>query len=289
MEIHDIDKDENVDISLNDGNKNTKLVDPARIISNTVGEIVKCFTRITPAIDNARSMMGAISRFFEKIDYSAIIEKINQFREYLYRQIMSLQLPQYSEERKKSLIQSYEMWGQYGWTMNPLASPVLFNSCPNTLKDANALARHYCSIMNPIFDEIRSCKRVKKDFEEAVFSFENKKYKSCALVLFTLIESSLIRTQKHTRAVGKGAINKAEDRKNDIHIESFFQMLILNNYFACLKKMFEGAPNFKPQPDVINRNFLCHGMLWRDVRRGDCIKLFLVYYNTLLYLELLYS
>jgi hypothetical protein len=89
--------------------------------------------------------------------------------------------------------------------------------------------------------------------------------------------------------VGKKAIENVEKRLESIEIMGFYQMLMMTNYVSCLKKLFEGADDFKPQPDVINRNFLCHGMLWRTVRRIDCMKLFLVYYNTLRFLEIIYS
>ena len=37
--------------------------------------------------------------------------------------------------------------------------------------------------------------------------------------------------------------------------------------------------DFVKEPDVINRNFVGHGMNRRKVRRKDCIQLFLALYN----------
>ena len=58
--------------------------------------------------------------------------------------------------------------------------------------------------------------------------------------------------------------------------------------FACLEKVFEGGKDFKNQPDVINRNFLDHGMMTKKVRKKDCIQLFLLYYNMLELLDMIY-
>ena len=59
----------------------------------------------------------------------------------------------------------------------------------------------------------------------------------------------------------------------------FFTMLYQINILAALKVVFENGDDFKIQPKVINRNFLDHGMLHKNVRKTDCIMLFLILYN----------
>jgi len=67
-----------------------------------------------------------------------------------------------------------------------------------------------------------------------------------------------------------------------------FIAMFYTNLFACLKKVFESGKDFKNQPDVINRNFLDHGMMTNKVRKKDCIQLFLLYYNMLELLDMIY-
>jgi len=49
--------------------------------------------------------------------------------------------------------------------------------------------------------------------------------------------------------------------------------------------LFDDAKDFRLEPKHLNRNFVNHGMAKRDVRRKDCIKLFLGLSNTIEMLE----
>ncbi len=46
--------------------------------------------------------------------------------------------------------------------------------------------------------------------------------------------------------------------------------------------------DFKRQPDIVNRNFIDHGMLHRNVTKRDRIQIFLLYYNLLEILDIVY-
>ena len=54
-------------------------------------------------------------------------------------------------------------------------------------------------------------------------------------------------------------------------------------------EVFEKGNDFRKQPEVLNRNFLDHGMLTRKVTRKDCVQLFLLYYNILELLDMIYQ
>ena len=89
--------------------------------------------------------------------------------------------------------------------------------------------------------------------------------------------------------VGARAVTKAKTRaENDLSESMLFTAMFYANLFSCLFKMFEDGNDFKKQPQVINRNFLDHGMLTRRVSRKDCIQLFLLYYNMLCLLDMVY-
>ena len=117
--------------------------------------------------------------------------------------------------------------------------------------------------------------------------FCDKRYKSCALILLALIDANLIRKQPRTdkpknRPVGLGAIKgiKGKIVCDDVW-QGFYVSLDCANVLEALQIIFAKGNDFVEQPKVINRNFLDHGMLYRKVRRMDCIKLFLLYYNML--------
>ena len=136
----------------------------------------------------------------------------------------------------------------------------------------------------------------KSDLTEAISCFNAKHYKSCAMILFSLIESKLIRVQdvdpthEKWRKVSKGAVEKVMKMTDDhISEEALFSTLRQANLASALAKVFEGGDDFKKQPIVINRNFLLHGMLHRRVLKRDCIQLFLILHSTVIHLDVLHN
>ena len=224
-------------------------------------------------------------------------EKIDAFWESIYGTIRNITLPDFSQEKKQKLIESHKKWGTFGWTINPCSDiDSLFDFCPEEKKEADKLAMKECHTkMNSIIEKIYSKKRVKKfDFDEAVENFNKNNYKSCALILFSLVDSIIIRFQGRSvpgkqRPNGKYAINniKIKTGYNEDEITLFASMFYAN-LFSCIEKMFEKGNDFRTQPDVINRNYLCHGMMTRRVTKKDCIQLFLLYYNILEMLDMYY-
>ena len=236
--------------------------------------------------------------FIKNFDTGVISEAARMMMREISEAIQRIKIPDISAEHKQEIIEAYKAWGIYGWTIDPEASIKAFSYNPGDKKtvDNIALKRYSKEKMEQIFEMIRESKRVKKlDFEEAVFDYQHKQYKSCALILFSLIDALLIRLQKKSnldgkrRKVGLGAVNAAQKRtETDLNTELFFTHMFCTNLFVCLGKVFEGGKDFKNQPDVINRNFLGHGMMTKQVRKKDCIQLFLLYYNTLELLDMIY-
>lgn len=154
----------------------------------------------------------------------------------------------------------------------------------------------YCKSnhMEVLFNETKKFDGIRvHDYEEAIADYKDRRYKSCALLLFSLIDAGLIKMQRDEdrnrgrRPTGKTAAKnvlehyKGEQLMEDMYISIFKY----ENLYACLMKVFEDGKDFKKQPDIINRNFLNHGMLTARVRKRDCIQLFLLYYNWLSFLE----
>ena len=266
------------------------LLAPAKIITNDV--VLPVSKQLT---DAASSIVTAFEPFA-----SIIEESIRQLREKLEKIIRDASFPTISDERKETLLQSHAIWGAYGWTINPVSSnDKLFDSVPKDKKHADALAIRECTSesMKELFQITRKMKRVQKaDFEEAVCDFDNKRYKSCALLLFSMIDSKLIRLQKQSqlngrwREVGVGAVKKAKIRVyGGCEEKMILTLLFLENIFSCLEKVFENGNDFRKQPTVINRNYLDHGMSTRKTTRKDCIQLFILYYNILDLIDMIHA
>ena len=227
-------------------------------------------------------------------------ETVGRITARIAEMIKNIKIPTVSEERKEELRLSYQNWGKFGWTLMPDAPIFGLDECPMDIKEANRIALKYCGsdAMQRLFDILRKMKGIKKsDLEEAIFCFENKKYKSCVLVLFSLIDAKIIRLQRKEdrdsrgrRKTGLTAAKKLFIRINaETNIEKkLFTLLCYENVFACLNTVFADGEDFKNQPVVINRNFLDHGMMTRPVIRKDCVQLFLLCYNLFMLLELIY-
>lgn len=256
----------------------------------------------TPVLNQMQELADTLKRAFSysaHIDFSEFSEAARRMTAGIAEAVQKIKIPSISEERKQELLEIHRMWGSYGWTINPcVAVNTLFDCAPADKKSADSIALKQCSgqKMERIFEVIEKNKRVKKtDFCEAIFDYKHKQYKSSALILFSLIDALLIRLQKKSaldgkrRKVGLNAVNEAKKRtENDLNTELLFTAMFCTNLFACLEKVFEGGKDFKKQPTVINRNFLDHGMLTRKVTRKDCIQLFLLYYNVLELLDMIY-
>lgn len=258
------------------------IISPMKELLETISAIV------------AQSMKVVLSPVLDEVA-SGIQNALSRIRESL----KGYKLASITEERKEQLLQANEQWGTYGWSINPMASiSTMFDNAPSSKKEADILALKECSDKNmrEVFQLTMEMKRLNKiDYQEAVYDFENKKYKSCALILFSLIDSKMIRLQRKTtlqggrRKVGFQAIDKVKDRVDEkTEKDMIFAILFQQNVLFCLKTMFMNGNDFQTQPEVINRNFLDHGMQTSRVRRKDCVQLFLLYFNVLELLEMIY-
>ncbi|NMD38538.1 MAG: hypothetical protein GYA87_07675 [Christensenellaceae bacterium] len=216
-------------------------------------------------------------------DYSAAFAKLSNALADLAK---SIKIPSLSDEQKEALQESYKVWGQYGWTVPPSATLNVFNKKPQSLEEANEHMRRYINAasMKELFIELSKLENIRKDdLEEAIANFENRRYKSCAMILFALIDGKIIRYQnKETnRRVG---LRGAQKIYGEMELElsnrnAFFSLLNLINVNNALMVTFASGNNFKNQPDIVNRNFIHHGMLHSRVRRRDAAQLFLLLYN----------
>lgn len=205
--------------------------------------------------------------------------------------IAGISIPSLSEERKQEILESHLQWGQLGWTWFQDAPMDFYDNPPVDIRDASAKVKHLCSIQNmeKIFNQLREQKINHMDLESAIFCFRNRQYKACALILFGLIDAKLIRVQprsKGKRMVGVKAVRQLKTQfEEDKNEQVFYTMLFCSNLFACLETMFAYGNDFKDEPDIINRNYVDHGMNRKRIRKRDCIQLFLVLNNLMYFLS----
>lgn len=255
----------------------------AEIFADIVKSTIDVHQIMKPFLDQMAEFGKSISKYCTNIT-GALVDIIPKIK-----------IPYFSEEEKEQIKVSYTKWAEYGWTSIPNAPISFYFNPPIDIKEANRKALKYCrkNDMEELFEKMKSISRIKQsDLDEAIFCFENKKYKSCAMILFALMDSKLIRLQKEedkkqrkNRPSGKQAANNIKKRLS-LEVEgTFYWVLEYINLFSCFEVVFKAGNDFKKQPEVINRNFLDHGMLTRNVKRMDCVQLFLLYYNFMKMLE----
>lgn len=243
-------------------------------------------------------MMARVKKMAEQLSalISPLAEQVQEFSKNL-QQLFSSLLESFShftfsmsDEERQIRKEAVTKWGEYGWTIPPWETSNFFNNVPQTLEEADKAMSPYgnSAVIQMLWDEIRKERKCKKsDFDCATTLFTERHYKACALILFALIDGLLVRFQSDknvSRRVGNIAIRRFKDKicANPNFDNTF---LIYTEFFSvatCLETMYKPYPNFKGQPQVINRNFVVHGMATENVRRKDCVKLFYLYYNLLI-------
>ena len=204
----------------------------------------------------------------------------------------SIKIPELSEKEKLERINSYKQWGLYGWTSISNAPISFFNNCPDTQLKADKEALIYCNkeSLACTFNALKNFKKKKKDINEAIKCFNSKYYKGCALILFSIIDSIFITKQIGNDEILTGAkaikLFKKPFKKRINKKDIFILTLSYYNIFTCLFEIFSDTNNFKDKKNLINRNYLDHGMTNKVIRKKDCIKLFLLLDNILELLDL---
>lgn len=221
------------------------------------------------------------------------VQPFKQIADSIADAVSKINIPTISQEKKELWEESYKKWGEIGWSVLPNAPFNFFNGFPEDIKTANKLAMQFCDTksMDRLFDELHKQDIKKSDLDSAIFCYKNKQYKACALMIFCIIDSKMIKLQPKSkqREVGLGATKKLKAKLGEKLSETNFFMTALYhiNLMTCLGTYFAKGNNFIKEPDTINRNFVDHGMNVRTVRKRDCIQLFLALNNLLEFLDYL--
>lgn len=229
------------------------------IISDAVIELINSFSNVL-----VKSIIPA----------TGIETFIEQFKNQLVSSLPTM------EEREK-IIDSLQKWGEYGWCLIDWASIELYHNLPNSIEEADHLALEYCtdeSIFNLISDLQRKIDN-QLEYSEAVFCYENEKYTSCSLILFSIIDSMMIRIQEKQENGSRMLAGKyaKELQKSHNNNKQFLTQASCLATLNAIKIYFSHGNDFTNEPqNISNRNFVSHGMNTRPVTKIDCIKLFLI-------------
>ncbi|MBQ6959386.1 MAG: hypothetical protein IJP78_00250 [Clostridia bacterium] len=179
-------------------------------------------------------------------------------------------------------------WANWGWSVIGSA-PVSFHlSVPKTKERADSLAMEFFRTneqINAMFDETKKYDNCKlTDYQEAIDNFKTENYKSCALMLFSLIDGLLINIMvTDKRGPGMKSIDNFDKllQEKDEIVKGFASRHWYISAIACLKEVYKRLNHFTVEPSIINRHEIVHGMGKWQVTNKDCIQLFLLYCNIL--------
>lgn len=191
-----------------------------------------------------------------------------------------------SDEERRHWINIFNQWGRLGW-IKPLQMPIsIFKEIPNTKEEADIKAIEYCKeeYLEHEWESTRKNRWYHEfdyDFEEAITAYKNQMYKSCALLLVSMIDGSLIRFQKGNDdpQVCAAAISNFQSNvyKETVINDWLDSKSSLSGLNRALGVVFDSVKFLESDTEIINRNLLVHGAMKRAVNKVDCIQLFLIY------------
>lgn len=187
-------------------------------------------------------------------------------------------------------IKSYEEWGKKGWTLPPSAQYSIFDKSPSSKAEADAIMEKYMT--DDEIDLIKNALEIAgancEELNEADICYSQKMYKSCSLLLFGIIDNNAYKygfldDKKRIKIGFKFADHYKEIKKYD----DFSCRAVLSNTTEALKTIYNFGNNFTEEMEIINRNYLAHGMTRRSVTQLECFQIWCLAYSTLVMLNVI--
>ena len=266
---------------------------PMPELPSGIETLVNGAAKIFEAVNN--SIVRQQLEMFESINSAIqaftapILTQLAEAATALANAVKNFEFPTLTDEEAEQLVESNRIWGQYGWTYMPSMPIVMFETPPANLAEANKQAMQYCttSEMEKVFDNLRKWKLNHKDLDSAIFCYQNRQYKACALLLCGLIDSKVIRVRSdEKRPTGERAVKAIKEKYDGSGEKLLAEAMFTYNLLSYLEVLFAKAHGFKHEPDTLNRHYIGHGMNRRSVRKRDCIQLFLALNNLMQFFDL---
>ena len=203
----------------------------------------------------------------QKYDFSSVFSGLNDIVRGIQNQIsdslakIKSSLPEFNWDDWN---EGMKYWGENGWTIIPHAPAGLFKTKIADKSERDKIALRYLrkNDMEDLFSNLQGMRLNHKDLNEAIYCYNNKCYKACAMILCSMIDGMIYKRQP----VKKGSRRKGDRRffekikesglKEDLLQQSFF-LLQMNNLIAYLTKLFENGKDFQLDTKVLNRNYIC--------------------------------
>ncbi len=188
-----------------------------------------------------------------------------------------------------------EKWTEYGWVpylpeYNGL--DIIENIIvPETQEDADKAMKDKVDSITfaKLIDEIKSYAKNlgqnEESVEESIKCYEAGLYSACALLTFSLIDSSLIIGQPTKGNSRRKLANKAV--ADAIDDDKTKYSLIAHSTKNIIENLFENPNDFSIE-NGLNRNMLAHGMNKYNPNEIDCLKLYVLLYNIYLLFDVEY-
>ena len=205
---------------------------------------------------------------------------------------ISLTFPQINFEEWN---ENFKRWGEYGWTV---CTPIIqLNQKIENVHEADKLALQYLNEqdMLVLFKELENMELNHDVLKEAIFCYNNKCFRACAMILCSMIDEKIYNIQsvrenkneyrfkpnKFFEKLKEKCSKLDEKCKEEKILKQMFLLLEINNLISYLNKLFEQGYDFQLKTEVLNRNFLQHGMRKEPITEKECIQLFLALYNVI--------
>lgn len=206
-----------------------------------------------------------------------------------YIQALSIDLIEKIREIFGDGIKGYEAWASFGWSFSPSVDYVLFKNAPASLEDANNIMEKY--LTEKEIDDIMYALEVAganvEELEEAFNCYAQGMYKSCALLLFGIIDN---KTYSYGLLRGGKTLTGSSFAKEQIkrkRYDDFTLQGVLVNTLLAINKMFDFGNDFKDEMAIINRNYLAHGMARRNITKLECFQVWCLAYSTWVLLDVI--
>lgn len=269
---------------------NVSLPDYKNLIPKyNISEILQPIQNTMLNFEKMQDAMLSITKSISEIFKPSIIETMHKSLTQLSTQIAntlaSINFPSYTDEQKERINLTLKIWGKYGWCIIDDAPLEVIYDAPISFEDANNKMSVYYSeqIEKEIFEYLEL--RINSEyFKNAIELYSRDMYLSCAMALFALIDFYCINVNSNTnKKVGFGAIKCLdEDVKQSDKIKDYIYLLFdAANLISCLYVYFDNTENFTKNCEVINRNYVMHGMHNKNVDKLESKKLFLLLYSLL--------
>ena len=219
------------------------------------------------------------------LNFETMHKSLTQLSTQIANTLASIKFPSYTDEQKERINLTLKIWGKYGWCVIDDAPLDVIYDAPISFKDANDKMSVYYSeqIEKEIFEYLEL--RINSEyFKNAVELYSRGMYLSCAMALFAMTDFYCINVNSNTnKKVGFRAIKCLhEDVKKSDKIKDYIYLLFdAVNLISCLYVYFDDTENFTKNCEVLNRNYVMHGMHNKNVDKLECKKLFLLLYSLL--------